>query len=89
MLYDDFKAAVEQYCSGWSPNGRLVPIPALRRALAARVDGEHFDVLLCALQHDGHVHLLSHVDLHSLPDDERRDCVSHPSGLVAYWVCWV
>ena len=89
MLYDDFRNAVEEYCSAPGAPGRLVPIPALRRALAARVTAEVFDTHLCALQHDGHVHLLTHVQLHSLSEDERRDCLKHPSGLVAYWVCWV
>jgi len=88
VLYDDFRAAVEQYC-GATGDGALVPIPALRRSVADGLPPATFDAYLCALQADGHVHLLTHVDPRSLPEAERQECLMHPSGLMAYWVCWV
>jgi hypothetical protein len=88
VLYDDFRAAVEQYCSA-NGNGPLVPIPALRRAVADGMPPGTFDAYLHALQADGRVHLLTHVDPTSLSDAERRECLTHPSGALAYWVCVV
>jgi hypothetical protein len=90
LLYEEFKAAVQQILAPQDhAAGGLVPIPAMRRALADRVTGEEFDVFLCALQRDGIVHLLTHVDADRLGDDDRKACLNHPSGVLAYWVCWV
>jgi hypothetical protein len=90
LLYDDFKAAVRAVClPAGSAGGTLVPIPEVRRALADRVAAEEFDAHLCALQRDGFVHLLTHVEFDRLPAEERAACLRHPSGVVAYWVCWV
>jgi hypothetical protein len=88
LLYEEFKAAVREILAAHTESSpALVPIPFVRRALAERVGAEEFDVMLCTLQRDGLVHLLSHVALESLPDAERSACVRHPSGVVVYWVC--
>jgi hypothetical protein len=89
LLYDDFKAAVRQVCSSADPAGGLVPIPFVRRALGDRVSAQEFDAFLCALQQEGHVHLLTHVDFDELSAEDRADCLRHPSGVLTYWVCWV
>jgi hypothetical protein len=90
LFYDDFKAAVEQVLSaGAGAGGGLVPIPLVRKVLAPRVAGPEFDAHLCAMQAEGLIHLLTHVGFEELPDAERQECVKHPSGLVAYWVCRV
>ena len=89
LRYDEFKAAVRQILSAHEASPGLVPIPFVRRALADRVGSEEFDVMLCTLQRDGLVHLLSHVALETLPEPERAACVKHPSGTVVYWVCGV
>jgi len=89
LLYDEFKAAVQQVCAPpGAASGGLVPIPHLRHTLAGRILPEAFDLFLCALQRDGFVHLLTHVDFDQLSEDERAACVRHPSGVIAYWVCW-
>jgi hypothetical protein len=86
--YDEFKAAVRQLLDGpLDAGGGLMPIPAVRRAFAGRVSDPEFDVLLCAMQRDGLVHLLTHVEPHRLADEERAGCLHHPSGVTAYWVC--
>jgi len=90
LLYDDFKTAVREACvPAGSAGGALVPIPLVRRTLGDRVAAEEFDAHLCALQRDGFVHLLTHVDFDQLSTAERGACVKHPSGVVTYWVCWV
>ena len=89
MLYDEFKTAVQQLLN---PTGEasstLFPIPMLRRTLAARISAEEFDVFLCAMQRDGLIHLLTHVEAASLSEDDRAASLQHPSGVLAYWVCW-
>jgi hypothetical protein len=90
LLYEEFKSAMRQILSAHGEAGSgLVPIPLVRRALGDRVGAEEFDVMLCTLQRDGLVHLLSHVALETLPEAERTACVRHPSGVVVYWVCGV
>jgi hypothetical protein len=89
LLYQEFKTAVQQQLEAPSTGGGLVPIPAIRRALADHVSAAEFDVLLCAMQRDGLVHLLTHVEPERLPPQERDACLVHPSGVVAYWVCGV
>jgi hypothetical protein len=87
-LYEDFRTAVQRILTAQAGEGGLVPIPVIRRMLAEQVTYEEFDRMLCALQRDGLVHLLTHVDFGQLSDEERRGCVEHPSGIVVYWACW-
>jgi hypothetical protein len=90
LLYHEFKAEVQKILDPHGdPSRGLVPIPVVRHVLAARITAEEFDVFLCALHRDGFVHLLTHVEADQLDDDDRNACLNHPSGVVAYWVCWV
>jgi len=89
LLYDEFKTAVGQLLNPTgAASSSLFPIPMLRRALAARISAEEFDVFLCAMQRDGLVHLLTHVEAERLSEEEHSASLKHPSGVLAYWVCW-
>jgi hypothetical protein len=89
LRYEDFRDGVRQVVGAHAGAAGLVPIPLVRKALGDRVSAQQFDALMCALQQDGLVHLLTHVDYDRLSEEEQRACVRHPSGVVAYWVCWV
>ena len=89
LLYDEFKTAVQQLLNpAGAASSSLFPIPMLRRALAPRISAAEFDTFLCAMQRDGLIHLLTHVEAESLSEDDLAASLRHPSGVLAYWVCW-
>ena len=89
LLYDEFKTAVQELLNpAGAASSSLFPIPMLRRALRDRIPAEDFDVFLCAMQRDGLVHLLTHVEPEHLSEEEQGASLKHPSGVLAYWACW-
>ena len=89
MQYDDFRAAVEAAAASVDPARVLIPIPALRRQLQGRLGRDQFDQYLLQLHRDGFVHLLTHVEAEKLAEEDKADCLRHPSGLLVYWMCWL
>ncbi len=88
MDYEDFREVVRTAAEGRLLQGRLVPLPELRRACPA-LDRATFDTYLLRLNREGVVHLLSHVEPDKLPEDVRGECLLPEKGPLLYWVRWV
>jgi hypothetical protein len=89
VIYEEFKAEVRQAGQRDGPSMGLLPIPDLRRSLGDRVSREEFNDLVMRLHADGLIHLMSHVDPESLPDDRIADCLCDDTGLLLYWLRWL
>jgi hypothetical protein len=89
LTYEDFKALVRETGESRVRQGHLIPIPELWNRCRAHVSRAEFEQFLAALDAEGLVHLLSHVDSDSLSDAARTDAVRHPSGALLYWVRWL
>jgi hypothetical protein len=90
VIYEEFKAEVwkaSQHNSG--PSLGLLPIPHLRRSLGERLSRQEFDDLVMRLHGDGLIHLMSHVEPESLPDDDIAECLCDETGLLLYWLRWL
>ena len=86
--YEEFKSVVREAGERRVAQGGLVPIPELRRQLAA-LDRKAFDDFVLTLHREGSVHLLSHVEPDKLGADIREQCVVHSSGALLYWLRWL
>ena len=89
VIYEEFKAQVREASQRGGPAIGLVAIPDLRRALGERATRQEFDGFVMRLHADGLVHLMSHVDPHSLSADTLRDCLTDETGLLLYWLRWL
>ncbi|HET7747722.1 MAG TPA: hypothetical protein VFM29_10510 [Vicinamibacteria bacterium] len=88
MNYDDFRQQVRTLAEERVAQAALIPLPELRQRLA-ECPADVFDRHVLQLQQEGLVHVMTHVDAASLPADVRRGCVTHPSGILLYWIRWV
>jgi hypothetical protein len=85
--YQAFEAAVRAAADRRAVQGGLIPIPDLRRTLAA--DGlsrQAFDEYVLRLHREGRVHLMTHVEPEKLPEPVREDCLVYPEGPLLYWI---
>lgn len=92
MSYEVFRTAAREAHRRLDEGARtlgLVPIPDLRRALGGRLARHLFDEHLLRLHKDGLVHLMPHDHPTSLPDDRQRDCLTHPTAGLLYFVRWL
>jgi hypothetical protein len=83
--YDEFKSFVRDAGERRIAQGGLVPIPELRRQVPT-LDRQAFDEFVLSLHREGAIHLLSHVEPHTLSAEVRDQCVLHPSGTLLYWL---
>ncbi len=88
MDYESFREMVRTAAARRDVQGRLVPLPELRRECPG-LDRRTFDAYVLSLHREGAVHLLSHVEPHKLPPDVRGDCLVPAEGPILYWVRWV
>lgn len=88
MNYDDFAQQVRALAEERAAQAALIALPELRQRLA-ECPAEAFDQHVLQLQREGLVHLMTHVDAAALPDPVRKACVTHPSGILLYWIRWV
>ena len=89
--YEQFRAFVRDLAQrdDLSTHG-LLPIPALRREVGARLSRAEVDGFLVRLHGEGGIHLLSHVEFDLLPEVVRRDALRLPSGPPPlYWIRWL
>jgi hypothetical protein len=85
--YPDFVAFVRRAAEETGQAG-LLKIAELRRRAGATLPRDLFDRHLATLRDDGYVHLLTHVEPHSLPTLEAAECLRQDDVLV-YWVRWI
>jgi hypothetical protein len=89
VTYEEFKAEVHRASQLDGPTFGLLAIPTLRGSLRDRLSREDFDSFVMRLHGEGLVHLLSHVDPESLPQETVGDCLSDPTGLLLHWLRWL
>ena len=90
VRYDDFKTILREAAARPDTSGLgLLSVPALRRRVVDQIGREAFDDYVMEMHREGLVHLLSHVDTEHLPEADKRDCLTHPSGWLVYWVRWL
>ena len=89
MTFDEFKALVRETGESRVRQGSLIPIPELWNRCRAHLSRAEFEQFVAALDAEGLVHILSHVDSDSLSDAARADSVRHPTGTLLYWLRWL
>ena len=89
MEYQDFLAFLRQSAEENTSGVGLLRIPELRRRLFPELPRDVFDAWLVRSRNEDVVHLLTHVDPHSLGASEQDDCLCEAQGLLLYWVRWV
>ena len=89
VIYEEFKAEVGKASQQGGASVGLLAIPELRRSLEGRISREEFDSFVMRLHGEGLVHLMSHVDPESLPDETVAACLSDETGLLLYWLRWL
>jgi hypothetical protein len=89
VIYEEFKAEVRKASQVGGPSIGLLAIPDLRRMLAPRTSRDDFDGFVLRLHADGLVHLMSHVEPDSLPEETIGDCLHDQGGLLLYWLRWL
>jgi hypothetical protein len=90
MSFDDFGALVCGLArrDDLTRHG-LLPIPAVRRECGGRLGLAQQDAYLVRLHGEGVIHLLSHVEFHTLPAADRSAALRLPSGQELYWIRWL
>lgn len=90
--YEIFKEKVwtvsQQLERGGGGRRDVVPIAPLRRALAP-MPHTTFNQHLLRLERNGLVYLIPPEDPAALGDEDRRDCVEHPSGDLRSFILWM
>jgi len=82
-----WRASQEIARSGAARRG-VVAIPKLRRALR-HVPSVTFNEHLLRLERNGLVYLIPAESPEALGDDDRRECIVHPSGDLRSFVLWM
>jgi hypothetical protein len=87
VRYDAFEGAVRAAAEHRGLQGGLIPIPELRRTVAAQgLCRRTFDEYVLRMHREGRVHLMTHVEPEKLSEPVRDDCLVYPEGPLLYWI---